>query len=310
MSTISVQLPGLDLKNPIIPASGTAAYGQGLARQFDLNALGALVIKSTTLEPHIGNPKPNVTETAAGWMNAIGLTNPGIEAVMTDRLPWLATHYPELPIIGSVAGGTFAEYVAVARRLTQAPNVHALEVNISCPNVAAGGLAFGTDPELVHELVAQVVAVATKPVYVKLTPNVTDITVIAQAAVAGGASGLTLINTLTGLQLDLTTRRPTLSNGTGGLSGAAIHPLAVRMVHQVRAVTDVPIIGVGGVMRPEDAIEFFLAGANAVQVGAASYGNPCACRDIARALPTTLAKYHLPDLRTLTQEQAQRGQGS
>ncbi|WP_203639452.1 dihydroorotate dehydrogenase [Levilactobacillus wangkuiensis] len=303
MSTISVQLPGLDLKNPIIPASGTAAYGQGLAQQFDLNELGALVIKSTTLEPRTGNPKPNVTETPAGWMNAIGLTNPGIEAVMADRLPWLATHYPDLPIIGSVAGSTFTEYVAVAQRLTQASNVHALEINISCPNVAAGGLAFGTDPELVQNLVAQVVAVATKPVYVKLTPNVTDITVIAQAAVAGGASGLTMINTLTGLQLDLTTRQPTLSNGTGGLSGAAIHPLAVRMVHQVRAVTDVPIIGVGGVMRPEDAIEFFLAGANAVQVGAATYGNPCACRDIARALPTTLAKYHLPDLMTLTREQ-------
>ena len=303
MSTISVQLPGLDLKNPIIPASGTAAYGQGLAQQFDLNELGALVIKSTTLEPRTGNPKPNVTETPAGWMNAIGLTNPGIEAVMADRLPWLATHYPDLPIIGSVAGSTFTEYVAVAQRLTQASNVHALEINISCPNVAAGGLAFGTDPELVQNLVAQVVAVATKPVYVKLTPNVTDITVIAQAAVAGGASGLTMINTLTGLQLDLTTRQPTLSNSTGGLSGAAIHPLAVRMVHQVRAVTDVPIIGVGGVMRPEDAIEFFLAGANAVQVGAATYGNPCACRDIARALPTTLAKYHLPDLMTLTREQ-------
>jgi len=303
MSTINVQLPGLDLKNPIIPASGTAAYGQGLAQHFDLNELGALVIKSTTLEPRLGNPKPNVTETSAGWMNAIGLTNPGIEAVMADRLPWLATHYPDLPIIGSVAGSTFAEYVAVAQRLTQAPNVHALEINISCPNVAAGGLAFGTDPELVQDLVAQVVAVTTKPVYVKLTPNVTDITVIAQAAIAGGASGLTMINTLTGLQLDLTTRQPTLSNGTGGLSGAAIHPLAVRMVHQVRAVTDVPIIGVGGVMRPEDAIEFFLAGANAVQVGAATYGNPCACRDIARALPTTLAKYHLPDLMTLTREQ-------
>jgi len=303
MSTISVQLPGLDLKNPIIPASGTAAYGQGLAQQFDLNELGALVIKSTTLEPRTGNPKPNVTETPAGWMNAIGLTNPGIEAVMADRLPWLATHYPDLPIIGSVAGSTFTEYVAVAQRLTQASNVHALEINISCPNVAAGGLAFGTDPELVQNLVAQVVAVATKPVYVKLTPNVTDITVIAQAAVAGGASGLTMINTLTGLQLDLTTRQPTLSNSTGGLSGAAIHPLAVRMVHQVRAVTDVPIIGVGGVMRPEDAIEFFLAGANAVQVGAATYGNPCACRDIARALPATLAKYHLPDLMTLTREQ-------
>jgi len=306
MSTISVQLPGLDLKNPIIPASGTAAYGQGLAQQFDLNDLGALVIKSTTLEPRNGNPKPNVTETPAGWMNAIGLTNPGIEAVMADRLPWLATHYPDLPIIGSVAGSTFAEYVAVAQRLTQAPNVHALEVNISCPNVAAGGLAFGTDPELVQDLVAQVVAVATKPVYVKLTPNVTDITVIAQAAVAGGASGLTMINTLTGLQLDLATRQPTLSNGTGGLSGAAIHPLAVRMVHQVRAVTDVPIIGVGGVMRPEDAIEFFLAGANAVQVGAATYGNPCACRDIARALPATLTRYHLPDLMTLTREQVDR----
>jgi len=305
MSEISVQLPGLNLKNPIIPASGTAAYGQGLAQHFDLNALGALVVKSTTLEPRAGNPRPNVTETTAGWMNAIGLTNPGIQAVMADQLPWLADHYPTLPIIGSIAGSTFAEYVAVAQQMTQAPNVHALEVNISCPNVAAGGLAFGTDPVLVKDLVSQIMAVATKPVYVKLTPNVTDITVIAQAAVAGGATGLTLINTLTGLQYDLATRQPTLSNGTGGLSGAAIHPLAVRMIHAVRAVTDVPIIGVGGVMRAEDAIEFFLAGANAVEVGAATYGNPCACRDIARELPAALDKYGLPDLMTLSRQQAQ-----
>jgi len=305
MSEISVQLPGLNLKNPIIPASGTAAYGQGLAQHFDLNALGALVVKSTTLEPRAGNPRPNVTETTAGWMNAIGLTNPGIQAVMADQLPWLADHYPTLPIIGSIAGSTFAEYVAVAQQMTQAPNVHALEVNISCPNVAAGGLAFGTDPVLVKDLVSQIMAVATKPVYVKLTPNVTDITVIAQAAVAGGATGLTLINTLTGLQYDLATRQPTLSNGTGGLSGAAIHPLAVRMIHAVRAVTDVPIIGVGGVMRAEDAIEFFLAGANAVEVGAATYGNPCALRDISRDLPAALDKYGLPDLMTLSRQQAQ-----
>lgn len=306
MSKIQVCLPGLSLKNPIIPASGTAAYGQGLAQHFDLNELGALVIKSTTLLPRAGNPRPNVTETTGGWMNAIGLTNPGIATVMREQLPWLATHFPALPIIGSVAGSTFAEYVAVAQQMTLAPNVHALELNISCPNVAAGGVAFGTDPELVRDLVQQVVAVATKPVYVKLTPNVTDITVIAQAAVAGGAAGLTLINTLTGLQFDLTTRQPTLSHGTGGLSGAAIHPLAVRMIQAVRSVTDVPIMGVGGVFSAEDALEFFVAGANAAQVGAATYGNPCACRDIARSLPAAMTKYHLPDLPTLVRQQAQQ----
>lgn len=305
MSLLHVTLPGLSLKNPIIPASGTAAYGQELVQYFDLNALGALVIKSTTLAPRKGNPRPNVTKTVGGWMNAIGLTNPGIDVVMTQRLPWLAAHYPDLPIIGSVAGSTFSEYVAVAKQLTQAPNVCALEVNISCPNVSNGGLAFGTDPEVVHDLVSQISVVATKPVYVKLTPNVTDITVVAQAAVAGGAAGLTLINTLAGLQLDLATRQPTLSHGTGGLSGAAIHPLAVRMIRAVRSVTDVPIMGVGGVSSAEDALEFFLAGANAVQVGAATYGNPCACRDIASALPAALAKYQLPDLMTLTRERYQ-----
>lgn len=309
MSQLNIDLPGLSLKNPIIPASGTAAYGQELAQHFDLNALGALVIKSTTLAPRKGNPRPNVTETVGGWMNAIGLTNPGIDVVMTQRLPWLAEHYPGLPIIGSVAGSTFSEYVAVAKRLTRAPNIHALEINVSCPNVAAGGLAFGTEPNSVYNLVTEIVAVATKPVYVKLTPSVTDVTVIAQAAVTGGAAGLTLINTLPGLQLDLATRQPTLSTGTGGLSGPAIHPLAVRMIRAVRSVTDAPIMGVGGVSSAEDALEFFLAGANAIQVGAATYGNPCACRDIAAALPAALAKYHLPDLMTLVQERHQAIRG-
>lgn len=302
MGRLTVNLAGVTFKNPVMPASGTAAYGQQMAQQLDLSALGGLVIKSTTAEPKVGNPRPTTAETTAGWLNAIGLKNPGIDNVLTDKLPWLATHYPDLPIIGSVAGASFDEYVAVARKMASAPNVKLLEINISCPNVDHGGLAFGTDPATVMALTKAIVAAVDKPVFMKLTPNVTDIVPIALAAEAGGAAGLTMINTLTGMGIDLATRQPILAHGTGGLSGKAIHPLAVRMIHDVRQHTKLPIIGVGGVFTPADVLEFYLAGANAVQVGAATYGHPTACTDIIAGLPAAMDQYGITSLQALIQE--------
>ena len=222
--------------------------------------------------------------------------------MLADKLPWLATHYPDLPIIGSVAGASFDEYVAVARKMASAPNVKLLEINISCPNVDHGGLAFGTDPATVRALTKAIVAAVDKPVFMKLTPNVTDIVPIALAAEAGGAAGLTMINTLTGMGIDLATRQPILAHGTGGLSGKAIHPLAVRMIHDVRQHTKLPIIGVGGVFTPADVLEFYLAGANAVQVGAATYGHPTACTDIIAGLPAAMDQYGITSLQALIQE--------
>ncbi|RRK10669.1 dihydroorotate dehydrogenase [Lactiplantibacillus garii] len=302
MGRLTVDLAGVTLKNPVMPASGTAAYGQSMAKQLDLGALGGLVIKSTTAEPKVGNPRPTTAPTTAGWLNAIGLKNPGIKAVLAEKLPWLATNYPELPIIGSVAGASFDEYVTVAQQMATAPNVKLLEINISCPNVDHGGLAFGTDPVTVEQLTRKIVDAVDKPVFMKLTPNVTDIVPIAQAAEAGGASGLTMINTLTGMGIDLATRKPILAHGTGGLSGKAIHPLAVRMIHQVRQQTKLPIIGVGGVFSPADVLEFYLAGANAVQVGAATYGHPTACTDIIAGLPAAMDKYGISSLQDLITE--------
>lgn len=302
MGRLTVDLAGVTLKNPVMPASGTAAYGQSMAQQLDLGALGGLVIKSTTAEPKVGNPRPTTAPTTAGWLNAIGLKNPGIDNVLAEKLPWLATHYPDLPIIGSVAGASFDEYVAVAKKMTTAPNVKLLEVNISCPNVDHGGLAFGTDPATVEKLTRMIVDAVDKPVFMKLTPNVTDIVPIAAAAEAGGASGLTMINTLTGMGIDLATRKPILAHGTGGLSGKAIHPLAVRMIHQVRQQTKLPIIGVGGVFTPADVLEFYLAGANAVQVGAATYGHPTACTDIIAGLPAAMDQYGISSLQDLVSE--------
>lgn len=302
MGRLTVNLAGVTLQNPVMPASGTAAYGQQMAQQLDLNALGGLVIKSTTAEAKVGNPRPTTAPTTAGWLNAIGLKNPGIEAVLAEKLPWLATHYPDLPIIGSVAGASFEEYVTVAKKMATAANVKLLEINISCPNVDHGGLAFGTDPVTVEALTRQIVTAVDKPVFMKLTPNVTDIVPIAAAAEAGGAAGLTMINTLTGMGIDLATRRPILAHGTGGLSGKAIHPLAVRMIHQVRQQTKLPIIGVGGVFTPADVLEFYLAGANAVQVGAATYGHPTACTDIIAGLPAEMDKYGIESLQQLVTE--------
>lgn len=300
MVDLSVNLAGISLKNPVMPASGTAAYGQGLADKLNLGELGALVIKSTTLEPRQGNLWPTTAQTTGGWLNAVGLKNPGIKVVLEDKLPWLATHYPDLPIVGSIAGATEADYLAVAQQMASAPNVALLEVNISCPNVAHGGLAFGTDPKTIARLTSKIKTVVDKPVFMKLTPNVTDVTQIAAAAERGGADGFTMINTLTGLSFDLATGQPLLANGTGGLSGAGLHPIAIRMIRQVRQQSRLPIIGVGGNASAEDVLEMFIAGANAVQIGAANYHNPTACTDIIAALPNVMTKYGINSLQALS----------
>lgn len=299
MKRLNVKLPNITLKNPVMPASGTAAYGQKMAQDFDLNALGAFVIKSTTLTARQGNAQPTTAQMTGGWLNAIGLKNPGLQDVLTTKLPWLAQHYPDLPIVGSVAGSTLAEYVTVAPKLASAPNIKWLEINISCPNVEQGGLAFGTDPQIVTKLTRQIKQVVTKPVFMKLTPNVTDIVKIALAAQKGGADGVTMINTLTGLGFDLKTQQPLLAHGTGGLSGSALHPLAVRMIRQVRTATSLPIIGVGGIASAADVLEMLIAGANAVQVGSATYHQADACLKIVQDLPAVMDKYQITNLQDL-----------
>lgn len=303
MSRLSVSLPGLHLKNPVIPASGTCWYGQEIARNYDLNKLGSLVIKSTTSQPRKGNPAPRACETSAGWLNAYGLNNAGVDNVVQEKLPWLAQNYPELPVIASAAGFSEEEYEAVAAKLGTSPYVSAMELNVSCPNVKHGGLAMGTDPELLERLTRRCVAVSNVPVYVKLTPNITDIVPLAKAAINGGAAGLTMINTLTGMAIDLKTRKPKLANVTGGLSGAALKPIALRMIHQVRQFSNIPIIGVGGVETPEDVLEFMMAGANAVEVGAASFHDPLACPKIIDQLPTVMDYYGIEKLTDLNEVQ-------
>ncbi len=301
MSRLSVSLLGLHLKNPVIPASGTCWYGQEIARNYDLNKLGSLVIKSTTSQPRKGNPAPRACETSAGWLNAYGLNNAGVDNVVQEKLPWLAQNYPELPVIASAAGFSEEEYEAVAAKLGTSPYVSAMELNVSCPNVKHGGLAMGTDPELLERLTRRCVAVSNVPVYVKLTPNITDIVPLAKAAINGGAAGLTMINTLTGMAIDLKTRKPKLANVTGGLSGAALKPIALRMIHQVRQFSNIPIIGVGGIETPEDVLEFMMAGANAVEVGAASFHDPLACPKIIDQLPTVMDYYGIEKLTDLNE---------
>lgn len=297
---LAVQLPGLNLKNPIMPSSGTCWYGQEFAQWYDINQLGAIVIKSTTLNPRDGNPKPNVAETTGGWLNAIGLKNVGVEKAVSDKLPWLGENYPELPVIASAAGFSVAEYVEVVKQLAQSPFVSAIELNLSCPNVDHGGLAMGTDPEIVEALTSACVSESKLPIYVKLTPNITDITAIASAAERGGAAGLTMINTVSAMSIDLLTRKPVLSNVTGGLSGSALKPIAIAMIHKVRQITNLPIIGVGGVESAEDVLEMMMAGANAVQVGAANYHDPLACPKIIADLPVVMDYYHVDNLRELS----------
>lgn len=280
---MAIQLPGLTMKNPFMPASGTFGFGEGYAKQYDLNLLGALVTKSTTLMPRIGNQGKIYADGPSSTLNAVGLKNPGAEVVLHEKLPWLASHYPDLPIIASIAGADVAEYAAVAKKLSAAPNVKALEVNISCPNVDQGGMAFGTDPTVAAAVTQAVKAASSVPIFVKLTPNVTDITTIAKAVEAAGADGISLINTFVGMRLDIQTGEPILTNVTGGVSGPALFPMALQMVYQVAHTVHVPIIGMGGISSGHDAAEMLAAGAKAVAIGSANYYQEQAIPKIAAA---------------------------
>ncbi|GKV55650.1 dihydroorotate dehydrogenase B (NAD(+)), catalytic subunit [Sporosarcina sp. NCCP-2222] len=286
MNRLSVKLPGLELKNPVMPASGCFGFGKEYANFYDLSKLGAIMIKATTLETRFGNPTPRVAETASGMLNAIGLQNPGLESVMENELPWLEQF--DVPIIANVAGTETADYVEVAKTISTAPNVKALELNISCPNVKCGGITFGTDPVQACDLTAAVKEVSKVPVYVKLSPNVTDIKEIAKAVEEGGADGLTMINTLIGMRLDHKTGRPIIANGTGGLSGPAVKPVAIRMVYEVSQMVNIPIIGMGGISEADDVIDFLSAGASAVAVGTANFVDPFVCPNIIEELPAKL----------------------
>ena len=300
---LQVSLPGLELKNPIIPASGCFGFGQEYAKYYDLDLLGSIMIKATTLETRFGNPTPRVAETPAGMLNAIGLQNPGLEVVLSEKLPWLEREYPNLPIIANVAGFSKQEYAAVSHGISKANNVKAIELNISCPNVDGNhGLLIGQDPELAYDVVKAAVEVSDVPVYVKLTPSVTDIVTIAKVAEDAGASGLTMINTLVGMRFDLKTRKPILANGTGGMSGPAVFPVALKLIRQVAQSTNLPIIGMGGVDSAEAAIEMYLAGASAIGVGTANFTNPYACPDIIDKLPKVMDKYHIESLEQLRKE--------
>ena len=298
MSRLQIELPGLQLRNPIMPASGCFGFGREYSQFYKLDQLGAIMVKATTAEPRFGNPTPRVAETTSGMLNAIGLQNPGLESVMDEELPWLSQY--DVPIIANVAGSTIEDYVAVAKRISTAPNVHALELNISCPNVKEGGLAFGTVPETAYEVTKAVKDVSSVPVYVKLSPNVTDIVQMAKVVEKAGADGLTMINTLLGMRIDLKTGKPILANGAGGLSGPAIKPVAIRMIHQVSQQVNIPIIGMGGVQTAEDVVEYFLAGASAVAVGTANFVDPFTCPTIIEALPALLDELEVDHISELT----------
>ncbi|EFI84636.1 dihydroorotate dehydrogenase [Listeria grayi] len=297
MNRLQVEIPGLSLKNPIMPASGCFGFGKEYSRYYDLGELGAIMVKAITPEVRKGNETPRVAETSAGMLNAIGLQNPGLEHVMAHELPFLEQY--DTPIIANVAGTTVDDYVKVCARVGDSKVVKAIELNISCPNVKKGGITFGTDPHIAHDLTKAVKAVAKVPVYVKLSPNVADIVSIAQAIEAAGADGLTMINTLLGMRIDLKTRKPILANQTGGLSGPAIKPVAIRMIHQVREVSNIPIIGMGGVQTVDDVLEFLIAGADAVAVGTMNFTEPYICPNLIRDLPARMNELGIEKLADL-----------
>ena len=295
MVNTRVNLCGIELSNPVIPASGTFGYGREFAEAYDINCLGTFSFKGTTREPRFGNPTPRIAECAGGMLNAVGLQNPGVDHVIAHELKEMKEFFHK-PVMANVSGFSIDEYVEVCRKLNACEQVGWLEVNISCPNVHGGGMSFGTDPKMAAEVTRAVKEVTTKPVIMKLSPNVTDIAAIARACEEAGADALSLINTLMGMRIDLRRRRPLLANRTGGMSGSAIFPLAVRMVYQVYEAVKIPIVGLGGVSCAEDVIEMMLAGATAVQVGAANLTEPFACRDIVEQLPATMEKYRIEKL--------------
>ena len=290
-----VSLCGILLDNPVIPASGTFGYGYEFAELYDINRLGTFSFKGTTREPRFGNPTPRIAECTGGMINAVGLQNPGVEAVISRELPRLAQCFRK-PVMANVSGFSVEDYAYTCQKLDAQPQVGWLEVNVSCPNVHGGGMSFGTQPEAAAEVTRAVKAVTKKPVIIKLSPNVTDIVSIARACEDAGADGISLINTMLGMRIDLKRRKPVIANTMGGFSGPAIFPVAVRMVYQVSQAVSIPVVGMGGVQSAEDVLEMMLAGATAVEVGAANLVNPFASLDIVNGLPAAMGKYGISDL--------------
>ena len=290
-----VTLCGIEMDNPVIPASGTFGFGYEFAELYDINCLGTFSFKGTTKDPRFGNPTPRIAECYAGMINAVGLQNPGVEKVISEELPKLAKCFSK-PVMANVSGFAIEDYAYTCELLDKEPQVGWLEVNVSCPNVHGGGMSFGTQPEAAAAVTRAVKAVTTKPVIIKLSPNVTDIVSIAKACEEAGADGISLINTLLGMRINLNTRKPVIANKMGGFSGPAIFPVAVRMVYQVAHAVNIPVVGMGGVSTAEDVIELMLAGATAVEVGAANLVNPFASRDIVNDLPRVMEKYRIQNL--------------
>lgn len=295
MGRLNVNLCGIEIDNPIIPASGTFGFGYEFAELYDINCLGTFSFKGTTKDARFGNPTPRIAECTAGMINAVGLQNPGVEKVISEELPKLSKCFNK-KVMANVSGFAVPDYAYTCELLDKEEQVGWLEVNVSCPNVHGGGMSFGTSPEAAAEVVRAVKAVTTKPVIVKLSPNVTDIVAIAKACEQAGVDGISLINTMLGMRIDLKTRKPVIANKMGGFSGPAIFPVAVRMVYQVAHAVKIPVIGMGGVSTAEDVIEMMLAGATAVEVGAANLINPYACRDIINDLPRVMDKYGIENL--------------
>ena len=299
MGRLNVDLCGIGLDNPVIPASGTFGYGWEFAEYYDINVLGTFSFKGTTREPRFGNPTPRIADCPAGMLNSVGLQNPGVDRVISEELPKLAKVFHK-PVMANVSGFSIEDYAYVCAKLDAQPQVGWLEVNISCPNVHGGGMSFGTDCGQAAAVVRAVKAVTTKPVLIKLTPNVTDVVSVAKACEDAGADGISLINTLLGMRLDLRTRKPVLANVMGGLSGPAVLPVALRMVWQVSRAVGIPVVGMGGVSSAEDVLEMLMAGASAVEIGAANLVDPFACRKIIEALPETMDRYGIGTLGEVT----------
>ncbi len=298
MEQLKVNLCGIELDNPVIPASGTFGYGYEFAELYDINCLGTFSFKGTTKDPRFGNPTPRIAECTAGMINAVGLQNPGVDKVISHELPELKKCFHK-PVMANVSGFSIEDYAYTCEKLDKEEQVGWLEVNVSCPNVHGGGMSFGTSPEAAAQVTKAVKAVTTKPVIIKLSPNVTDIVSIAKACEEAGADGISLINTMLGMRIDLNRRRPVIANTMGGFSGSAIFPVAVRMVYQVANAVKIPVVGMGGVSSAEDMIEMMMAGATAVEVGAANLVNPYICRDIINDLPRVMEKYRIENLRDI-----------
>lgn len=298
MGRLSVNLCGEELDNPVIPASGTFGYGYEFAELYDINCLGTFSFKGTTKEPRFGNPTPRIAECTAGMINAVGLQNPGVDKVISEELPRLKKCFNK-KVMANVSGFSIDEYAYTCEKLDSQEQVGWLEVNVSCPNVHGGGMSFGTDPKAAAQVTKAVKAITKKPVIIKLSPNVTDIVSIAKACEDAGADGISLINTLLGMRIDLRTKKPVIANTMGGFSGSAIFPVALRMVYQVSSAVNIPVVGMGGVSSAEDVIEMMLAGATAVEIGAANLVDPFICKKIVEALPATADKYNINELKDI-----------